>query len=345
MSRLLAAVLAGVAVLTAVGVEVVRRWALRRLLDIPNARSSHQQPTPRGGGAAIVVTTVLGWGAFVLITQGSFTRGELGYLAGALLVAGVSWLDDLRTLASTTRLATHAGVAAVALASLGWWTALELPLAGTVSLGSLGIVVTALWIVGLTNAYNFMDGIDGIAGGQGVVAGLGWALLGARSGAPAVAALGAVLAVSCAVFLRWNWAPARIFMGDVGSAFLGFSFAALPPLAAREAGTAALLGRWPVLGFLLVWPFVLDTVITFLRRLARGERVLEAHRSHLYQRLTPAGRPHAPVSLLYTGLAALGLGLALAPAGPVQALAVVLGLPLAVLGLWLAVRQRERATR
>ena len=153
------------------------------------------------------------------------------YLIGAALIAGISWLDDIRTLPSWVRLATHSLGAALAIAGCGAWDTVTLPITGPVALGGLGTIVTFLWIVGLTNAYNFMDGIDGIAGSQAAVAGIGWALIGGSAGQPLILMLGLLVAATALGFLRHNWSPARIFMGDVGSTFLGYTFATLPLLA------------------------------------------------------------------------------------------------------------------
>ena len=169
-----------------------------------------------------------------------------------------------------------------------------------------------LWVVAVTNIYNFMDGIDGLAAGQGLVAGASWGVAGLVTADAFVATGGFAIAASCAIFLARNWAPARIFMGDAGSAFLGFTLATLPLLAAG----GPLGGRaWP-LGALVLLPFLFDATLTLLRRLGRGENVLQPHRSHLYQRLVVAGAPHAWVSGMYitfAGWAAfMGLGWALA---------------------------------
>ena len=169
----------------------LRRWSERhQILDIPNARSSHTRPTPRGGGLAIVVVSLLG-----LIVAWVFTptwpfSWLLTYLSGAILIAAVSWLDDLRSLPNRLRFSAHSLGAIVLIVGFGYWQNVNLPLLGQLSLGWWGLPVTFFWIVGLTNAYNFMDGIDGIAGGQAVVAGLGWAALGWMSGQPLVSALG-----------------------------------------------------------------------------------------------------------------------------------------------------------
>ncbi len=262
---------------SAVLVRLIRGWAARYLLDHPNERSSHVTPTPRGGGIAIVAVTLLG-SLFWMTPKFAVVAGL------ALVIAVVSFIDDLRHLPAKLRLLIQFAVAVpVAL--------LFMP--------PLWAPVVAFWIAGLTNAYNFMDGIDGIAGGQAVVAGLAWALFGMATQQTLVAAAGLLIAGSSAGFLTQNWQPARIFMGDVGSAFLGFMFASLTVMA------------WPnvklvIAGVLVVWPFVADTAFTLIRRALRRERVLEAHRSHIYQRLNQRGLSHAAVAAIYVGLAAVG---------------------------------------
>jgi UDP-N-acetylmuramyl pentapeptide phosphotransferase/UDP-N-acetylglucosamine-1-phosphate transferase len=164
--------------------------------------------------------------------------------------------------------------------------------------------VGLVWIVGLCNAYNFMDGIDGIAAAQAIVAGAGWAWLGWRGGDAMTALAGALIAGASLGFLFFNWPPAKVFMGDAGAAFLGFTFAALTVLALTQSLERAAAGA------LFVWPFLFDTTFTLVRRLVRGENVLRAHRSHLYQRLVARGWSHARVTMLYAALAALGVAIA-----------------------------------
>ncbi|MCX6038443.1 MAG: glycosyl transferase, partial [Chloroflexi bacterium] len=210
---------------------------------------------------------------------------------------------------------------------------------GTINLGWLGLAITFLWIVGLINAYNFMDGIDGIAGGQAVVAGLGWIVLGWLGNQTLVVALGLLLAASSLGFLGYNWPPAKIFMGDVGSAFLGYTFAVLPVVAVQRDP------RFALAGVLLVWPFVFDAAFTFLRRLLHRENVFTAHRSHLYQRLVATGFSHKTVASLYIGLAIMGLVCSVALvmewrwADYLTAIVIVV----APLFLWLGTRWKERS--
>jgi UDP-N-acetylmuramyl pentapeptide phosphotransferase/UDP-N-acetylglucosamine-1-phosphate transferase len=288
-----------------IGVGLIRRWAASRMLDIPNERSSHTRPTPRGGGLAIVAVTLVGGSFFVILYHsGAILNQWLYYCAGALLIGGVSFLDDFRSLPRRARFAVHLAGALIAIAAFGVWNTITLPGIGTLNLGWLAWPITIIWIVGLTNAYNFMDGIDGIAAGQGIVAGIGWGIIGLMSGNQLVGLPGALLAATCLGFLCHNWPPARIFMGDVGSAFLGYTFAVLPVIAANQIDP-----RLAFVGILFVWPFVFDSVFTFLRRLLNHENVFEAHRSHLYQRLVTAGYSHGVVSMWYICLAGVGVAL------------------------------------
>jgi UDP-N-acetylmuramyl pentapeptide phosphotransferase/UDP-N-acetylglucosamine-1-phosphate transferase len=150
-----------------------------------------------------------------------------------------------------------------------------------------------------------MDGIDGIAGGQAVVAGLGWTIIGLIDGQSFVGLIGVLLGASSLGFLFHNWPPARIFMGDVGSAFIGFSLAVLPIIGAQGNP------RFMVAGILVVWPFIFDTSFTLVRRLINKENIFEAHRSHIYQRLVTSGYSHRFVTLIYIGLASIGTVIAL----------------------------------
>jgi UDP-N-acetylmuramyl pentapeptide phosphotransferase/UDP-N-acetylglucosamine-1-phosphate transferase len=330
---------AGVA--TSTGVALVRRWATRRrILDVPNERSSHTRPTPRGGGLAIVAVVLLGLAAGPIAGVVAVTAALGLCVAGAIVVAAVSWLEDLRGVPVGWRLAAH--VAAAVLALIGVYSLSPgVPFAAGRMWSSMLVTSACLiWIVGLTNAYNFMDGIDGIAGSQAVVAGLGWVALAGRADRIETW-LGLLLAASSLGFLVHNWRPAKIFMGDVGSAFLGFSFAVLAIIGAQHEPRLALAG------ILAVWPFVFDTSFTFLRRLHRGENVFQAHRSHLYQRLVLVGYSHRFVTCLYGALAVLGVLLALMWKQRIAAASwlVPSALASAMAGLWLFVGWAERHQR
>jgi UDP-N-acetylmuramyl pentapeptide phosphotransferase/UDP-N-acetylglucosamine-1-phosphate transferase len=316
-------------------VPTIGRWARRRgLLDRPNARSSHSTPTPRLGGVGIVAGIVGGFVAVQMTGGGSVPDGAR-LLAGALALAGMSLADDLRPLPPLIRLTGQLAVAV-------WLVGMLEPVDGVSRWWPGGVIsgaVALVWVVGLVNAYNFMDGIDGLAGGQALVAGLGWLVVGLLVGDPLVAAGGLVMAAAVVPFLWLNWQPASIFMGDSGSAVLGLCFALLPLLAGRTHPHMLLVGG------LLVWPFIFDTAFTFVRRLRRGENVTRAHRTHLYQRLVATGRSHAHVTIVYVGLAALALPPAMAIAADRAAVGLALTAPIALgaAGLWWGVARRERS--
>lgn len=308
------------------------------LMDIPNDRSSHTRPTPRGGGIAIVLGSGAGLLVALVIEESSLSPAAVAMLAAAGLVAGISLVDDLRSLAPVVRLGAHVVAALVVVGQLELPGEVDLPGLGTMPIRPVALALAVVWIVAVTNIYNFMDGIDGLAAGQGLVAGASWGVAGLATADQFMAAAGFAIAASCAIFLARNWAPARIFMGDAGSAFLGFAFATLPLLA--SAGPAG--GRaWP-LGALVLLPFLFDATLTLLRRLRRRENVLQPHRSHLYQRLVVAGAPHAWVSGMYIALAGwaalVGLGWALARWSAWGVACSVVGVAAALL---LVVRRRE----
>ena len=300
-----------------------RRWAAnkKKLIDQPNERSLHTRPMVRGGGVGIVLVTLTFWGGlqFGPFRVPSWTLYSTGPVAlimgGALLIAAISWMDDVRNgLSPGLRLAVHVIAAGLAVQATGGWDLIALPFLGIIDIKFVGSVIALLWVVGLVNAYNFMDGIDGIAGVQALTAAGGWLAVGLLSGNGTLSVAGTLIGASAIGFLIHNWPPAKIFLGDVGSAFLGYSFAVISLCASRlHIGPA--MGRIPVAGALMVAPFILDSVFTFLRRLMKGERLSQAHRSHLYQRLVVSGLSHRAVALAY---AALGL------AGSVAGVAFIL---------------------
>ena len=275
-------------------VSLIRRWVVKgQLLDHPNYRSMHLMPPPRGGGLAIVVI-VLGT-ALASANQTELSR-SLIYIGCGAVIAWLGWWDDVKSLSHRLRFAVQGIVAVISIVGLGYFKAVTIPMFGELQLGVVGIAITFLWIVGLTNAYNFMDGIDGIAGGVAVSAGLGWMWLSFASGHwgnSFVFWIALAISASSLGFLGHNWSPAKIFMGDVASTFLSYSFAVLPLLSAEKGGDALMLGT------LLLWTFIMDAGVTFLKRLINGEKVFSAHRSHLFQRLVIGGYSHAAISFLY----------------------------------------------
>lgn len=270
-------------------VWVIRAVIGQLLLDQPNARSSHVEPTPRGGGIAVVFLSLAAMAAFP-------PPGGLIFSAAAAAIAAVSLLDDIGSVSWWIRFIVHiaSAVAVVSAVAGEIWSSARPGVAAAAASALL-----LVWIVGLTNAYNFMDGIDGLAGLQAVVGGVAWFLL-LRNELPNGAMLAVVIAGSTAGFLVHNLPRARVFLGDVGSAFLGFTFASIGVVAAARDPLLAIAAP------LVVWPFVFDTTFTFVRRLTRGERVYEAHRSHIYQRLVQTGLSHVTVSSIYTCVAATG---------------------------------------
>ncbi len=289
MSSTLALVGAASAGVTLLLLLALERWAPRLgLVDLPNARSSHARARPRGGGAAIVAGVLAG--CLTLAALGlSLPRQAATVLAAALALAALGLWDDLAPLGAGPRLAMQAMVATAVVAVLGGLPRLPLPPPADIPLAAFpGAALAALWLVAVTNFFNFMDGIDGLAGGQALIAAL--ALL-AGGGVRPAAPLLWVLAVTLVVFLVFNWAPARLFMGDVGSGFLGFLLAASPWLGAPAERATNLLFVALVMSL-----FLLDPLWTLAARSRRGARVTESHREHLYQRLTRAARGHGRVA-------------------------------------------------
>ncbi|MDP6583120.1 MAG: adenylate/guanylate cyclase domain-containing protein, partial [Anaerolineales bacterium] len=208
-------------------------------------------------------------------------------------------------MASIWRFGVQSVMALVIMLGVGVYDNISIPGGDYISLGWLGYPLTFLWIVGLVNAYNFMDGIDGNAGGIGAVAGIVWAMISLYLNQPYLLILSLLISVSCAGFLGHNWQPASIFMGDSGSTFLGFTFAVLPLLMLKVSGDMNI----PVAATLVVAPWIWDATYTFLRRLWRREPAFTAHRTYLYQRLATSGYPHRSGALLYIALSLLtGLG-------------------------------------
>ena len=266
--------------------RLVRRLTIALgMLDAPGGRGLHTHPIPRGGGAAIVGVVSLGIAIFMLL-------GEMGKLPGALMLlcglgyALLGWIDDRQNLSIVIRLIVQIALASVYCAmlyrtepvSIGFGTALPAPVFALFS------IIFMVWFV---NLFNFMDGADGLACTQSTVAGGCGAVIFALLGDTETALVAAALAGACAGFLKWNWSPARIFLGDVGSYYLGFLFACLVLF---DFYTTAWI--W----LILLTPFVVDASLTLLRRVARGGRWWVAHREHLYQRLILSHWTHARVS-------------------------------------------------
>jgi Fuc2NAc and GlcNAc transferase len=277
-------------------VHVIERWARALgLIDLPNARSSHVEPRPRGGGLGIVAGVVAAL-ALMAAFGDAPSASTFIVLAGALFVAASGLWDDVRGLGVGPRLVVQTAAAVWVVAMCGGVDRLPLPAPADLPLGVAGIALAVVWIVAVTNFFNFMDGADGLAGGQGLVT---LAALAVVLWPDGVAFVALASAVATTAFLLRNWAPARIFMGDVGSAFLGFLLAALPfatPSATRPDVVF-------VVGISLSL-FLFDPVVTLIARTRRGEPIGVAHREHLYQRLIVPGRPHGRVVFALVAAAA-----------------------------------------
>lgn len=278
-------------------IGLIRYYAEKKqILDHPNERSSHVTPTPRGGGLAIVLLVI---GTAIWSMKEAELNHVIVYIVCGIVIAFLGWRDDVSSLSPKIRFIVQGLVAAISIYFLGYFKSVTIPLFGELQLGVVGIVITFLWILGLTNAYNFMDGIDGIAGGVALAGACGWMFLATNMSNNFVFWISFAIAASSLVFLFHNWSPAKIFMGDVASTFLGYTFAVLPLLSADEGGDALMLGT------LIMWTFIMDAGVTFIRRAIKRENVFAAHRTHVYQRLVAGGYKHASVSLLYIFLTLL----------------------------------------
>jgi UDP-N-acetylmuramyl pentapeptide phosphotransferase/UDP-N-acetylglucosamine-1-phosphate transferase len=255
-----------------------------RMVDLPNERSLHARALPRTGGVAVftavAVASVLALAAFPPSAAWAWTGTTV------LLIGGVSFLDDRGDIKARYRLAAHLGAGLLLLGGGVSWTSLELPGIHWIMPRILSWLLTLGYLVWMVNLYNFMDGMDGFAGGMAVFGFGALTLLGWRGGDMEFAlANGIVVAAACG-FLLQNFPPARIFLGDLGSATLGL-LAAIGSLIGARRGLFPLWVAW-----LAFSPFIVDATWTLLRRLLRGERIWQAHRSHHYQRLVLVGWSH-----------------------------------------------------
>ncbi len=312
--------LAFAAALAGLSASVVRVMIAARVMDHPDARKVQRVPVPRGGGVGAVVAFLVG--ILVLYRYAEFSRLAEPYFRGvifsALAIALVSFVDDVRALSARLRLATQVGAACVTVASGLWVERYALPGLGVVDIGLWGIPTTLFFIVFVTNAMNFIDGLNGLAAGTVIVACGFVSFIGAQQGGWFVYFSALLLAAGMAGFLPFNFPRARIYLGDVGSQFAGFMMAVIGIAAARFERVE--------LSFLLV-PLVLsgvlfDVAFTLARRALIGERLLEAHNAHIYQIAYRSGMDARLVALVHWGFAAFGglccvLFVAAAPAGKV----------------------------
>jgi len=265
----------------------VATWYASRagLLDHPGERHSHRQATPRGGGAGLVAALVLVTSAIAASAMPYYWAGCI--LPGMIVLAITGWWDDHRSLGIGLRFFVQLAVTIYLIACLPGndWTG-----------GWIAMVLAGLFVLWMTNLYNFMDGSNGMAGLQGVFAGCVLAWLFGQSGEAQASLLSLLLAAACAGFLPWNLGRARVFMGDVGSLSLGYLFAALL-LHGVGSGAFSL-----AVGLLVMLLFLADASLTLLARVTRGERWYNAHRQHLYQRMIAGGWSHGHVALCYQAI-------------------------------------------
>lgn len=302
----------------------VRSHAVRNaMLDIPNQRSSHSAPTPRGGGAAIagvILCTV----AVAAIAGYLPVRLAIALFGGGALVAVIGWLDDRHNVNAAWRAIAHFCAAGWAIFWLGGIEYIRFGHLGVIA-GPLGNAVAVLAIAWMTNLYNFMDGIDGLAATETICVGAVGGVVLFLGGAAGLAIVSIALAGAGTGFLVWNRTPARIFMGDVGSGFLGFTFATVALAAHKTAMIPAIV--W----VLLLLVFIGDSTVTLFRRVLHGEPWHVAHRLHAYQRLAQSGFSHPQVVARV-----LALNLLLAAAAVVVFLRPSMAWPMLLSGLVIA---------
>jgi len=284
---------------------VIWQYARQHLLDIPNQRSSHQQPTPRGGGLAIVLGFFAALGLAVLCNA---LQAEVLPLFGtSLLIAAIGFWDDHQPLAARWRMLVHIAAAAGALLIMPELPVLQMR-AVVIEADGIGWILALVFLVWMLNLFNFMDGIDGLAASEAVF--VSTALAGFMTSIePSLALPALFLAAACLGFLFWNWPPARIFMGDVGSGFLGFVLGLLILWYGYRQQ------QFLAVGLILSAVFISDASITLLTRLFTGQKWYQAHCSHAYQQAAHR-YGHLPVVLTVWGINLCWL------------------LPLAALALW-----------
>jgi len=262
-------------------------------LDKPNIRSSHAKIIPRCGGLPIFFILLVGYWCFFRSTDFKV----IGYLWGAILIFIVGVIDDLVSMSGKPK------IAGMVLCSL-------IPLLFCLKLDYLGIignnqsilyVLSFIWIYGFINAFNFMDGIDGLIGGTSIIGAFFIMVVAFMIGDVLVAGIASLLLSACIGFMVFNYPPAKIFLGDAGSMFLGYNFAVLGIMLTNNSVNAI-----PIYVVIFIFaPIIYDSMVTFIRRGLQGKNVIEAHREHLYQRLIILGMSHRDVSLIYYVLALL----------------------------------------
>jgi len=329
--------------LIALSAATVRVMIAVRVMDTPEARKAHTHATPKGGGVGVVLTFVVG--IIVLYRYAAFARLAdpyfLGVIEASLAIALVAFLDDLFDWPFTVKLAAQLLATLVAVVTGVYVTSLSVPYVGTVPLGWAGAAITVIWVLFTTNAMNFIDGLNGLASGVSLIAGLFLAFIAAQHGGWFAYAAGGLLACGLLGFLPFNFPRARIFMGDVGSQFCGFMLAVLAVVASRFDGIELSFLLMPM----LLAGVLFDIAFTLVRRALAGESLTQAHRGHLYQVAHRSGVPAVSVTLVHWAFAIWGgLCCLVFIAVPSSFKVAVPLLALAPQAVWLMfVRQRARA--
>lgn len=274
----------------------------RALLDDPNHRSSHDHAVSRAGGLAMLAAAAAGLFVIAVFSRdAAFSEPAIKFLALGVAAGAVGLADDHLNLSAPIKFGGQFAVAILFIWQIGPLQNAALPFVGAVALGAAGAVLTAFWIVAFINAFNFMDGVNGIAGGAAALGLSIFALVAVQTGAGSAAAIALITTAAAAGFLPANLLRGKLFMGDCGSHFLAFMIAGLAVFAANESAGRA--SEWLLPTIFL--PFILDVGFTLAHRVARRRNILTAHREHVYQLILRRGAGHASVAALYTGAIAL----------------------------------------
>lgn len=311
----------------------IRQYAIKNsLLDIPNQRSSHDQPIPRGGGLAIVLIVLAVVAMTGLFDQLSQNK-TIALLGGGGLVALIGWIDDHKHISATLRMIVHFLAAIWTVYWLGGFNEVDLGFM-MMRLGWIGSVLAILGMVWLINLYNFMDGADGFASIQTIAVGSFVIFLFLSAGNAGLVLITLAMVAATTGFLLWNWSPAKIFMGDVGSSFLGYFIASLAMMGEKNGSAPMLI--WAI----LLAPFFWDATLTLIRRVLAGEKWYEAHCSHVYQQYLQQGNSHGKLALWFCVINVTILWPAALVAWNYQLLMSVIALIASALtiGLWLTMK-------
>ena len=313
----------------------VRNYSLRNnVVDVPNERSSHINPTPTGGGLAICISILF---AIIIFpgSDSSISSLKLGLAPGVLVIGIVGWLDIHREVAVVTRALLYLLASVWAIIMLGGFSEIVIG-PYLVSIGWFGSIFAVFAISWLLNLYNFMDGTDGLASVQAISTSFYGLLFFSIVGETNASIVCGTILLSCCAFLIWNWAPARIFMGDVGSCALGFTFGVL-------AVYSEITSSIPVMcWFVLLSIFIADSTFTLFRRMISGDTWYRAHNTHAYQRLVQMGMPHKLLAtyVFLTNFFVLGPLAYLVWQMPKFAIPVVCSLYAVLFALWMTIHLR-----